>query len=106
MSPKKGLGTVAVRVLMVAWSRKGEVLYWDSDRQGLRTQSNNGRQEDVYAAYLTRAAWDRYKLDEASYDQITAKEKDSDKDKAKPDAKDKNAKPEKEGPKLAEPVQL
>jgi WD40 repeat protein len=88
------------------WSRKGEVLYWDSDRQGLRTQSNNGRQSDVYAAYLTHAAWDRYKLDEAAYDQLTAKEKDGDKDKGKDAAKDKSAKPAKEGPKLAEPVAM
>src|SRR5262249_10999410 len=90
------------------WSRKGEVLYWETDRQGLRTQSNNGRQTDIYAAYLTRAAWDRYKLDEAAYDQLTTKEKDADKSKgvAKSDAKDKAAKPGQEAPKLAEPVAL
>src|SRR5262249_13768759 len=90
------------------WSRKGEVLYWETDRQGLRTQSNNGRQTDIYAAYLTRAAWDRYKLDEAAYDQLTTKEKDADKSKGvgKSDAKDKAAKPGQEAPKLPEPVAL
>jgi len=90
------------------WSRKGEVLFWQTDRQGLRSQSNNGRETDVYAAYLTRAAWDRYKLDEAAYDQLTAKEKDGDKDKAKGSAavKDKSAKADKEAPKLAEPVTM
>src|SRR5262249_2634363 len=65
------------------FSRKGEVLYWRSDRQGLRTQANSGRDTDIYAAYLTHAAWDRYKLDEAAYDQLTAKDKDKDKDRDK-----------------------
>jgi C-terminal processing protease CtpA/Prc len=92
------------------WSRKGEVLYWRTDRQGLRSQSNDGRETDVYAAYLTHAAWDRYQLDEAAYDQLTAKEKDKDKDKdkdkGKDAAKDKSVKPEKEAPKLAEPVAM
>jgi tricorn protease len=71
------------------WSRKGEVLFWRSDRQGLRTQSNAGRETDIYAAYLTHAAWDRYKLDEAAYDQLTAKEKDKDKNKDKSAAAEK-----------------
>src|SRR5262245_33417842 len=90
------------------WSRKGEVLYWRTDRQGLRSQSNNGRETDIYAAYLTPAAWDRHKLDEAAYAQLTAKDKDGDKEKGKgkADAKDKSAKPEKEGPQLAEPVAM
>jgi len=88
------------------WSRKGDVLFWRTDRQGLRSQSNNGRETDIYAAYLTPAAWDRHKLDEAAYAQLTAKEKDGDKDKGKTATKDKSAKPEKEGAKLAEPVAM
>lgn len=91
------------------WARKGEVLYWRSDRQGLRSQSNNGRESDVYAAYLTQAAWDRYMLDEAAYDQLTAKEKEEKKDEKKDQGKGaakKSAKAEKAGPKLAEPVAM
>ncbi len=72
------------------FSRKGEVLYWQSDRQGLRSHAGNGEQTDIFAAYLTPKAWDRYKLDEAAYDQLVAKEKDAKgKDKAKADDKDK-----------------
>ena len=94
------------------WSRKGEVLYWRTDRQGLRTQANAGRETDIFAAYLTHAAWDRYKLGEAAYDQLTAKEKeeekskDKDKAKGKDAAKDKSTTAGKEGPKLAEPVAM
>jgi tricorn protease len=87
------------------WSRNGEVLFWRTDRQGLRSQSNAGRETDIYAAYLTRAAWDRYKLDEAAYDQLTAKEKDKDKDKDKDKAKDKSVSAEKKESKV-EPVAM
>lgn len=73
------------------WARKGEVLFWTTDRQGLRSHSNDGRQGDVYAAFLTKKAWDRFNLDEAAYDQLVAKEKDGDKSK-EGDSKDKGAK--------------
>ena len=79
------------------WGRKGEVLYWQTDRQGLRAHANEGRQTDVYAAFLTRKAWDRWKLDEAAYDQLVAKEKDAkggkDKEKDKGVAGDAAPKP-------------
>ncbi|HET7250153.1 MAG TPA: LpqB family beta-propeller domain-containing protein [Gemmatimonadales bacterium] len=90
------------------WSRKGEVLYWRTDRQGLRTQSGNGRESDVYAAYLTHGAWDRYQLDPASYDQLIAKEKESEKDQSgsKDAARDKSARPAQQGPKPAEAVTM
>ena len=91
------------------WAMKGEVLYWGTDRYGLRAQSGDSREYDVYAAFLTRKAWDRYRLDEAAFDQLKAKEKEKDKDKEK--AKDKEAGKEKgaveaKEPKLPEPVTI
>jgi Tol biopolymer transport system component/C-terminal processing protease CtpA/Prc len=62
---------------------KGEILLWDTDRHGLRTQANSGREADVYAAFLTTKAWDRYRLDEGQFDQVKAKEKKPEKDKDK-----------------------
>lgn len=67
------------------WARKGEVLFWGTDRQGLRSHSNDGQQNDVYAAFLTRKAWDRFNLDEAAYGQLLEQEKESGKDKGKGD---------------------
>jgi len=58
------------------WARKGEVLFWQTDREGLRAHAGEERQTDVYAAFLTHGAWDRWKLDEAAYDQLAAREKD------------------------------
>ncbi len=64
------------------FARKGEVLIWATDRHGLRSQAGEGREVDVYAAFLTRKAWDRYRLDDAEFDQLKAKEKEGSKDKA------------------------
>ena len=64
------------------FARKGEVLIWATDRHGLRSQAGEGREYDVYAAFLTKKAWDRYRLDDAEFDQLKAKEKDEAKEKA------------------------
>ncbi|HUK12050.1 MAG TPA: LpqB family beta-propeller domain-containing protein [Thermoanaerobaculaceae bacterium] len=95
------------------WASKGEVLFWLTDRQGLRSQAGNGREQDVYAAFLTTKAWDRYRLDEAAFDQLKAKEKDKDKAKDKAADKDKAAEKGKEkaveepkGAKLPPPVAI
>ncbi len=100
------------------WAGKGEVLLWYTDRHGARSHSNNAREQDVFAAFLTRKAWDRYKLDQGAFDQLLAKEKDSDKSKdkdkasaSKDEEKDKDKAKEKEKEKgakveLPEPVPL
>jgi len=64
------------------FARKGEILFWATDRHGLRSQSGEGREYDVYAAFLTKKAWDRYRLDEAEFDQLKTKEKDEAKEKS------------------------
>ncbi|MBZ5590237.1 MAG: peptidase S41 [Acidobacteriia bacterium] len=89
------------------WARKGEVLFWLTDRQGLRSQAGEGREQDVYAAFLTRKVWDRYRLDEAAFDQLKAKEKEKDKAKDKEQSKGKEkGSEEAKAPKLPEPVTI
>jgi tricorn protease len=87
------------------WAMKGETLCWATDRYGLRAQSGDPRQYDVYAAFLTRKAWDRYRLDEAAFDQLKAKEKEEDKAKEKDKGKEKGVE-EAKGAKLPEPVAI
>ena len=86
------------------WAGKGEILIWRTDRHGSRSQSNAPREQDVFAAFLTRKAWDRYRLDEASYEQLAAREKDAEKDKEKEKDKSKDKEKDSKTPKLAEPV--
>jgi Tol biopolymer transport system component/C-terminal processing protease CtpA/Prc len=88
------------------FAMKGQVLLWRTDRFGLRTQSGEPRQEDIYAAFLTTKAFDRYRLDAAAFDQVKAKEKDSKDDKDK--AKGKATEPSKDASavKLPDPVPI
>ncbi len=95
------------------WARKGEVLIWRTDKLGLRAQGGGGREQDVYAAFLTTRAYDRFRLDEAAYDQLTEREKDKDKDKGARDGAGKGGagkpgdKPsDAPKPKLADPVAI
>ena len=68
------------------WAMKGQVLLWRTDRFGLRSQAGDPRQSDVYAAFLTTKAFDRFRLDAAAYGQLKAREKDKKDDKEKPKA--------------------
>ncbi len=43
------------------WGMKGRMMYWQSDKQGLKNLSN-GAQADVYAMFFDQALWDRYNL--------------------------------------------
>ena len=70
------------------WARKGEVLIWASDRFGTRQHAGNPREQDVFAAFLTKKAWDRFRLDEAAYAQLVDKEKDAEKEKDADKGKD------------------
>jgi tricorn protease len=71
------------------WAFKGEAVFWFTDRHGERQQSGWPSKYDVYAAFLTKQAWDRFHLSEAELEQLKAKEKDKKEDDK--DAKDKDA---------------
>jgi len=70
------------------WARQGEVAFWTTDRHGARLQAGWPREVDVYAAFLTRKAWDRFNLDEAEFDQLKAREDEAKKDEKKGEKKD------------------
>jgi len=86
------------------WAGKGEILIWTTDRHGARTQAGGSRESDVFAAFLTRKAWDRYRLDQAAYEQLDTREKEAEKEKEKSKEKDKVAAADAKAPKLADPV--
>lgn len=43
------------------FSSDGQVMYWLTDRHGLKTSNGDGAQQDVYAALLTRNAFDSFR---------------------------------------------
>ncbi len=63
------------------FNRDGTMMYWATDRQGMRRHSGWGSQDDVYAMFFTEKAWDRFNLSPAEFEQVKAKE-----DEAKDDA--------------------
>ena len=58
------------------WAVGGEAVFWLTDRHGERQQSGWPAMLDVYAAFLTQKAWDRYRLSEAELEQLEEKEKE------------------------------
>jgi len=95
------------------FGRGGQVMLWLSDRQGLHGSGGGARSDaDLYAMFLTRAAYDRYKLDKADYAQLKKREDEEKKDAAKKDDKkaddpkkeDKKVDKQDEAPEPVKPV--
>ena len=56
---------------------KGQVMTWFSNRDGMRAAARTGeRQADVYAQFLTREAWDRFRLSKEDFELLKEAEKD------------------------------
>ncbi len=87
------------------WNADGTMMYWATDRNGMRRQSGWGSEDDIYAAFFTRDAWDRFRLTEAELAQRKETE-DKTKKTEKKDDKDSDGKAAKEAPKLAKPVDI
>jgi len=50
------------------WIQNGTALLWRSNRDGLKSLAQSGSaQADVYAMFLTQAAWDRFRLTKEEY---------------------------------------
>jgi tricorn protease len=70
------------------WVLGGKAMIWASDRDGLKSVAQSGsHQQDVYAMFFTRDAWDRFKLTKDEYALLKEAEEKKDKDKEK-DKKD------------------
>lgn len=91
------------------WVMDGKAILFQSNRYGMRSHASWGSQDDVFLAFLTLDAYDRYRLNPEEYAQLKdeeaqAKKKDDDakkddKSNAKKDSKgkDKKAAEAKEG---------
>lgn len=66
----------------------GDMILWISDRNGLRAHASWGAQNDVYAFFTTKEAFDKYNMTEFELEELKKREADAKKDKAA-DEKDK-----------------
>ncbi len=78
------------------WALGGEAILWFSNRHGMRSHGSWGSQGDVYARFLTRDAYDRFRLSEEEYALLKEEEKDEDKEKDKDKKKDEESEEEEE----------
>ncbi len=83
------------------FSPDGSMVYWTTDRQGLRNAAQQAATDDVYAAFLTQEAWDRHRLDKEEFALLKDQE-----EKDKPKGGDKDRKDEKKEEKKDEPKPL
>jgi tricorn protease len=80
------------------WGLDGQVIYWFTDRQGFRSHGSWGADYDIYAVFLTRDAYDKFKLNEEDFSLLEndkkkeepVKETEQDKKKGKEAEKDKS----------------
>ena len=63
------------------WMQKGKCMIWFSDRNGMRSHASWGSQDDVYAMYFTRDAWNNFKLSKEEFDLLKETEKEEEKKK-------------------------
>lgn len=74
------------------WAMDGEMMFWFSDRNGLRRHGGGGSQTDVFATFFTEKAWDRFRLSEAELELAKLAEENGGKDDGeKKDADKKDA---------------
>jgi Tol biopolymer transport system component/C-terminal processing protease CtpA/Prc len=99
---KSGYYSVAPR-----WAMEGEMFFWLSDRHGTRLQAGWPAEIDVYAGFLNREAWDRFRLSEVELEQQKERDEKAEKKDKKDDDKDKDDEAEDEDEiKLPDPVEI
>jgi Tol biopolymer transport system component/C-terminal processing protease CtpA/Prc len=61
------------------WMMGGKMMLWFSERDGMRGQARTGsRQVDAYAQFLTREAWDRFRLSKEEFELLEEAEDEAD----------------------------
>jgi len=73
------------------WGMNGQVIYWFTDRRGLRSHGSWGAHSDVYAIFLTQEALDKFKLNEEDFS-LLENDKKEDEDKKDESSKKKKGK--------------
>lgn len=90
------------------WAMDGEMVFWMSDRNGSRQQSGWPAEMDVYGAFFTREAWDRFHLTEAEFEQQKERDEKAEKEKKEEggDKDDKDDDADEDAIELPEPVEI
>ena len=88
------------------WMMEGEAIVWFSGRNGMKSHGSWGSQSDAYAMFLTKSAYDKFKLSEAELEQMKDTKKKEDKNKKDKKKEDKSKDKSKEKEKTIEPLKF
>lgn len=77
------------------WMMNGEMIIWQSDREGYRSHGSWGSHSDVYGMFLTQEAYDKFMMSKEEYEANKEDEKDKKKDDKKSDDKKDDKKKDK-----------
>jgi tricorn protease len=88
------------------WAMDGEMVFWLSDRHGARLQAGWPAEFDIYGAFFTREAWDRFHLTEVEFDQHKAKDEEDEKDEKDDDGEKKDDTEKGDSIELPDPVKI
>lgn len=80
------------------WSADGDMVYWFSDRDGMKNHGSWGSESDVYGVLLTQEAFDNYQLTKEEKELMDEAEKKSE-EKKKEDEKGKDKNKDEKGDK-------
>ena len=90
-----------------SFTLNGEAVVFQSDRYGMRNHASWGSEQDVMMVFLTRDAYDRFKLSEEDYKLLKEVEKANKKDEGdKKDKDDKKGKDEKKDKKDVKAIEI
>ncbi|MBL7033565.1 MAG: PD40 domain-containing protein [Candidatus Delongbacteria bacterium] len=67
------------------WMMDGKMMIWLSDRYGMRSHGSWGSQDDVFALFFTRQAWDEFQLDPAEFELVKEQRGDEEQDEEEDD---------------------
>ncbi len=88
---ESGYGTSGTR-----WMMDGKMMTWTSGKDGRKNHASWGGESDVYAAFLTREAFDEFNLSEEEFNLLSeAKKKKEEEEKKKKSEDSKNSKDKK-----------
>lgn len=74
------------------WSNDGNMLYWYSDRDGMKNHGSWGSEADVYGLLLNQEAYDSYQLDKEEKELADESKKDEKEEDSKDDKKKEESK--------------
>ena len=63
------------------WGMGGKMVYWVSNRHGLRSHGSWGSQNDIYGLFLTQDAYDRFNLSKEEFELLKEREKKEEEEK-------------------------